>query len=50
MEEAARKAGVATVCVLTGGFSADELRQAGAAAVYESIQELRERLDETPLA
>jgi HAD superfamily hydrolase (TIGR01549 family) len=47
--EAARKAGVATVCVMTGGFSADELREAGAVAVYESIEELRERLDETPL-
>ena len=47
---AARKAGVATVCVLTGGFSEQELRDAGAVAVFESIVELRERLDETPLA
>ena len=48
--EAARKAGVEAVCLVTGGFSADELRDAGAVAVFESIEELRERLDETPLA
>jgi len=47
---AAKKAGVATVCVLTGGFSEAELRDAGAASVFESIAELQERLDETPLA
>jgi phosphoglycolate phosphatase-like HAD superfamily hydrolase len=40
---------VATIGVLTGGFSADELRAAGAIAVFESVQELRERLSETPL-
>jgi HAD superfamily hydrolase (TIGR01549 family) len=48
--EAARQAGVRTVCLLTGGFSAAELRDAGAAAVFESLDELRERLDETPFA
>ena len=37
-----------TICVRTGGFGADELREAGAAAVFESIVELRERLSETP--
>ena len=47
--EAARKAGVETVSVVTGGFAAEELRGAGAAAVFESLDELRERLDETPL-
>ncbi len=47
--EAARKADVATICVMTGGFSEQELRDAGAAGVFESIAELRERLDETPL-
>jgi HAD superfamily hydrolase (TIGR01549 family) len=46
--EAAAKAGVETVCVLTGGWSAQELRDAGAIAVFESVAELRERLDETP--
>jgi phosphoglycolate phosphatase-like HAD superfamily hydrolase len=36
--------------VLTGGFGEAELREAGAACVFESIDELRERIDETPLA
>jgi HAD superfamily hydrolase (TIGR01509 family) len=48
--ESARGAGVPTVCVLTGGFSEDELRDAGAVAVFESITQLAKRLDETPLA
>ena len=47
--EAARRAGLETVCVITGGFSEQELRDAGAAAVFESVEELRRRLDETPL-
>jgi HAD superfamily hydrolase (TIGR01509 family) len=47
--EAARKAGVDTIAVLTGGFSDDELREAGAVAVFTSIAELRERIGETPL-
>jgi HAD superfamily hydrolase (TIGR01509 family) len=47
--EAAARAGVPTVAVMTGGFSADELRDAGAAAVLESVEELVLRLDETPL-
>jgi phosphoglycolate phosphatase-like HAD superfamily hydrolase len=38
------------VAVLTGGFSEQELRQAGAAIVFESLGDLCERLDETPLA
>jgi HAD superfamily hydrolase (TIGR01549 family) len=47
--EAAQRAGLATVAVLTGGFSEAELRDAGAVAVYHSIDDLRESLDETPL-
>lgn len=39
--KAASAAGVATLAVLTGGFSAAELREAGAAEVVESIAELR---------
>jgi phosphoglycolate phosphatase-like HAD superfamily hydrolase len=35
-----------TVAVLTGGFSEAELREAGAVAVYQSIVELRNSLDE----
>jgi phosphoglycolate phosphatase-like HAD superfamily hydrolase len=34
--------------VITGGFSEQELREAGAAAVYESVAELRRHLDEAP--
>jgi len=47
--EAAQAAGVGTLAVVTGGFSAQELREAGAWAVYESVEELEQRLDETPL-
>ena len=47
--EAARRAGVETVAVLTGGFSEAELEEAGAVAVYRSIDELRESIDQTPL-
>jgi HAD superfamily hydrolase (TIGR01509 family) len=47
--EAAKRAGVPTIAVLTGGFSEDELREAGAVEVFESVAELRERLDETAL-
>jgi hypothetical protein len=35
--------------VLTGGFSEEELREAGAGAVFRSIDDLRLALDETPL-
>jgi HAD superfamily hydrolase (TIGR01509 family) len=47
--KAAAAAGVETLAVLTGGFAESELRDAGAAMVFESIEELRGRLDETPL-
>ena len=47
--EAAGRAGVQTVAVLTGGFSEHELREAGAVAVFESPGDLLEHLDETPL-
>jgi HAD superfamily hydrolase (TIGR01509 family) len=47
--EAAERAGVGTAAVLTGGFSAAELREAGAIAVFESIPELRDALDDLPV-
>src|SRR4051812_39833602 len=47
--EAAKRAGIETVAVLTGGFSDEELRDAGAAVVFESIEELRRKIGETPL-
>jgi len=43
--EGARRAGIPTVCIVTGGFSEQELRDAGAAAVHESLPELTSRLD-----
>jgi HAD superfamily hydrolase (TIGR01509 family) len=45
--EAAAKAGVETIAVLTGGFAEAELREAGAVAVFDSVDDLRRRLDET---
>jgi HAD superfamily hydrolase (TIGR01549 family) len=48
--EAARRAGLPAVGVLTGGFSRDELRDAGAACVFGSLHELRAGLQDTPLA
>jgi HAD superfamily hydrolase (TIGR01509 family) len=47
--EAAAGAGVDTIAVLTGGFSDSELIKAGAVIVFQSIQQLRERLSWTPL-
>jgi HAD superfamily hydrolase (TIGR01509 family) len=47
--EAAGRAGVPTIAVRTGGFGTDELEDAGAKAVFESVTELCERLEETPL-
>jgi HAD superfamily hydrolase (TIGR01549 family) len=46
--DAARNAGLETVCVMTGGWSEQELRDAGASAVYDSIPALIESLDDTP--
>jgi HAD superfamily hydrolase (TIGR01549 family) len=48
--EAAKRAGLETVAVLTGGFSETELRDAGALVVFSSIEDLRDSLGETPLA
>jgi HAD superfamily hydrolase (TIGR01509 family) len=47
--KAADRAGVETAAVLTGGFSAAELRDAGAIAVFESVPELRAGLDGLPV-
>jgi HAD superfamily hydrolase (TIGR01549 family) len=47
--EAAARADLKTIAVLTGGFSEAELRDAGAVDVFESLVELRAQLDATPL-
>jgi phosphoglycolate phosphatase-like HAD superfamily hydrolase len=41
---AAGRAGLPSLTVLTGGFSREELREAGASDVFESLSELRSRL------
>jgi len=46
---AAESAGVPTIAVRTGGFGVDELREAGAAAIFESVEDLVTNLDETAL-
>ena len=46
--EAAKRAGVETLAVLTGGFSEQELRDAGARDVFTSVDELRRSLSPRP--
>lgn len=47
--EAAARAGVPAIAVRTGGFARDELTEAGAVCVFDSIPELAAALDDTPL-
>lgn len=47
--EAAARAELKTVALLTGGFAEAELREAGAVDVFENPRALREALDVTPL-
>jgi hypothetical protein len=37
------------VCVITGGWSRQQLQDHGAVLVFDSLVELREGLDRTPL-
>ena len=46
---AAAGADVGTLAVMTGGFSEQELRDSGALDVFESVAQLCDRLDGTPL-
>jgi HAD superfamily hydrolase (TIGR01509 family) len=48
--EAAKRAGMAAIVVRSGGFGDDELRKAGAIAIYDTPGELAKALDDTPLA
>jgi HAD superfamily hydrolase (TIGR01509 family) len=48
--EAAKRAGVDTLAVMTGGFCEDELVDAGAKSVFESVAALCRELDATTLA
>ena len=47
--EAASKVNLRTIGVLSGGFSAENLRQAGCIAIYQNIAELLAHYDESPL-
>ena len=47
--EAAKKVGVSTIGVLSGGFSAEQLRQAGVIALYRDPADLLEHYDQSPL-
>ena len=47
---AAARAGVPTLAVRTGGYGVDELREAGAELVVDSLHELLGALDSTPLS
>ena len=48
--EAAKRAGMPALVVRSGGFGDDELRNAGAAALYDTPADLAKALDDTPLA
>lgn len=48
--EAAKRIDIPTIAVRTGGFGHDELVEAGAACVFDSIHDLLESLDVTPLS
>jgi HAD superfamily hydrolase (TIGR01509 family) len=47
--EAAKKLGLRTIGVLTGGATKEQLEKAGAVAVYEDVAELLDQLDDSPL-
>jgi HAD superfamily hydrolase (TIGR01509 family) len=48
--EAAKRAGLDCVAVLTGGIPEHDLREAGAVAVYRDVKHLLEEFDDSPLA
>jgi HAD superfamily hydrolase (TIGR01509 family) len=47
---AARRCGINTIGLLSGGFAEEALREAGVIAVYRDIADLLEHYDESPLA
>jgi HAD superfamily hydrolase (TIGR01509 family) len=48
--EAARRAGLACVCVLSGGIAETDLREAGAVAIYRDVAHLLDELPSSRLA
>ena len=47
---AAKRCGLTTIAVLSGGFAEEVLREAGAIAIYADIADLLEHYEESPLA
>ncbi|HTW20666.1 MAG TPA: HAD family hydrolase [Mycobacteriales bacterium] len=47
--EAAKRAGMPCICVLTGGIDERELRDAGAIEIYEDVSALHERLAQSAI-
>lgn len=48
--QAAHAAKLPAIAVLTGGFGADELRDAGAECIFETLLDVLAAIDDTPLA
>ncbi|MEU4673477.1 HAD family hydrolase [Amycolatopsis sp. NPDC023774] len=48
--EAAKNAGIPAIVVRSGGFGDDELREAGAIAIYDTPSDVVKALGDTPLA
>ena len=48
--QAAARAGMRTIGVLSGGFSAERLRREGVVAIYKDIADIVQRYDESPFA
>lgn len=48
--EAAAKAGIKTIGLLSGGFAEQDLRQAGCVAIYKDPADLLRNYDQSPLA
>ena len=48
--EAAKNAGMPALVVRSGGFGDEELREAGAIALFDTPGDLAKALDDTPLA
>ena len=48
--EAATRAEIPSIAVLTGGFSEQELTEAGASVVFDSVEHLREHLHDVSLS
>ena len=48
--EAARKAHIKTIGVLSGGFAEQALKDAGCLAVYSGLEDLLRQYDSSPLA